>query len=101
MRFIFSLEMIFRSGDYFVWNNDGYRSPFIIWVGVLSGVFKQGISRCLLVMVSLGWGVVRDSLGTLMKAIVVLGASYIATSATRDMLIVFALEDINKLTLSK
>lgn len=95
------LEMIFRSGDYFYWNNDGYRSSFIIWVGVLSGVLKQGISRCLLVMVSLGWGVVRDSLGSLMKAIVVLGACFVATSATRDMLIVFALEDINKLTYSE
>ena len=45
------LEMIFRTGDYFVWNSDGYRSDFIIWIGILTGVLKIGISRCLLVMV--------------------------------------------------
>jgi Lung seven transmembrane receptor len=92
------LEMIFRSGDYFVWNADGYRSNFIIWIGVLTGVLKQGISRCLIVMVSLGWGVVRDSLGSTMRTIVVLGASYIGVSAVRDLMLVFAVEDMTTLS---
>jgi Lung seven transmembrane receptor len=92
------LEMIFRTGDYFVWNADGSRSGVIIWIGVLAGVLKQGISRCLIVMVSLGWGVVRDSLGSTMRAIVVLGAAYIGVSAVRDLMIVFAIEDMNKIS---
>jgi hypothetical protein len=92
------LEMVFRTGDYFVWNADGYRSQFIIWVGILTGVLKQGISRCLVVMVSLGWGVVRDDLGSTMRAIVILGAAYIVVSAVRDLMIVFALEDVNRLS---
>jgi Lung seven transmembrane receptor len=92
------LEMIFRTGDYFVWNQAGYRSNFIIWIGVLAGVLKQGISRCLIVMVSLGWGVVRDSLGSTMRAIVILGAAYIGISAVRDLMIVFAIEDIGTLS---
>ena len=87
------LEMIFRSLDYFIWNIKGYRSTFIIWIGVLTGVLKQGISRCLIVMVSLGWGVVRDTLGSTMRLIIVLGATYIAVSAARDLLIIFVIED--------
>lgn len=90
--------MIFRTGDYFVWNMDGYRSYFVIWIGVLAGVFKQGISRCLIVMVSLGWGVVRDSLGSTMRTIVFLGTLYIVTSSICEMMIVFAIEDTNTLT---
>jgi len=92
------LELIFRTGDYYVWNADGYRSDFIIWVGVLAGVVKQGISRCLIVMVSLGWGVVRDSLGSTMRVIVFIGAVYIGVSAVRDMMIVFAIEDMETLS---
>lgn len=92
------VEMIFRTADYFVWNADGYRSTFIIWIGVLAGVLKQGISRCLIVMVSLGWGVVRDSLGSAMRLIVVLGTAYICVSAVRDLMIVYAIEDMNKIS---
>lgn len=92
------LEMIFRSGDYFVWNTSGSRSSLIIWISVLTGVLKQGISRCLLVMVSLGWGVVRDSLGSTMRIVVLLGAVYVGVSSVSDLMIVFAVEDMNKLT---
>ena len=92
------LEMIFRTGDYYVWNADGYRSDFIIWVGILAGTIKQGISRCLIVMVSLGWGVVRDTLGSQMRVIIILGAAYIGVSAVRDLMIVFAIEDVNTLS---
>ena len=92
------LEMIFRTGDYYVWNADGYRSDFIIWVGVLTGSFKQGISRCLIVMVSLGWGVVRDSLGSTVRTIIILGATYVGVTAVRDLMIVFAIEDMETLS---
>jgi Lung seven transmembrane receptor len=95
------LEMIFRSLDYFIWNIHGYRSTFIIWIGVLTGVLKQGISRCLIVMVSLGWGVVRDTLGSTMRMIIVLGATYIAISAIRDLMIIFYLEDIGTISTSE
>jgi hypothetical protein len=90
--------MIFRTGDCSIWNADGYRSNFIIWVMVLAGVVKQAISRCLIVMVSLGWGVVRDTLGNTMSMIVVLGTIYVIASAVCDFLIVFAVEDTNRLS---
>jgi Lung seven transmembrane receptor len=94
-------EMISRSIDYFIWNIVGYRNAFVIYVSVLSGVLKQGISRCLIVMVSLGWGVVRDSLGSTMRIIIILGAIYIALSAVRDLMIIFAIEDMNTLSLNE
>lgn len=90
--------MIFRTGDCAIWNADGYRSNFIIWVMVLVGVVKQAISRCLIVMVSLGWGVVRDTLGSTMSMIVILGTIYVVSSAIRDFMIVFAIEDTNRLS---
>jgi Na+-transporting NADH:ubiquinone oxidoreductase subunit NqrB len=90
--------MIFRSGDCSIWNADGYRSNFIIWVMILAGVVKQAISRCLIVMVSLGWGVVRDSLGSTMSMIVILGTIYVIASAVCDFSIVFAVEDTNRLS---
>lgn len=92
------LEMIFRTGDFFVWNADGSRSSYIIWIGILAGVWKQGISRCLIVMVSLGWGVVRDSLGSMIRPIIVLGALYICCSAVFKLMVVFALEDMTTLS---
>lgn len=95
------LEMIFRTGDYFVWNSDGIRSSFIIWIGILAGVLKQGISRCLIVMVSLGWGVVRDSLGTIMRTIIIVGMVYIGTSSAIDLMLLLAVDNINKFSVSE
>lgn len=93
------LEMIFRSGDYYVWNGSGHRSSFIIWIGIMIGVLKQGMSRCLAVMVSMGWGVSRDSLSTAARAMSVgLAIAYIFISALSDCLIVFAVENMSTLS---
>jgi Lung seven transmembrane receptor len=83
------LELIFRSLYYVQWNAKGFRSTFIYGIGVLVSVLKQGISRCLIVMVSLGWGVVRDSRGSTMRIIVGLGTAYIIISAVRELMIIF------------
>ena len=96
-----ALEMLFRTGDHFVWNEDGYRMNLAVYVGILMGVLKRGISRCLIVMVSLGWGVVRDSLGTTMRTIIVLGATYIGVSAACDLMLVFAVEDMQTLSVEQ
>jgi Lung seven transmembrane receptor len=83
-------EMIFRSGDYFIWNTFGTRSTTFVWISFLVGAFKQGISRCLLVMVSMGWGVTRDTLGVMMSPIILFGAAYIGTEIVIDSMIAFA-----------
>lgn len=91
-------ELIFCTADYYDWNSDGVRHSGVTYLGILLGVFKHGISRCLIVMVSLGWGVVRDSLGPAMIKIVVLGIIYVGIAAARDLVIVFAVEDMQKLS---
>ena len=91
-------EMAFRTFDYMVWNNQGYRPMALVYLGILMGVLKRGIMRCLAVMVSLGWGVVRDSLGPAMRMVIVLGALYIGISATRDLMLIFFVEDFTELT---
>jgi hypothetical protein len=87
------LEMFFRTGDYMIWNEDGYRQDLTMYLGIFGGAVKRGISRCLVVMVSLGWGVVVDSLGSTMHTIVVLGAVYVGVSAAQSLMMVFAVEE--------
>ena len=55
-----------------------------MYTGVLIGVAKRAIIRCLAVTISLGWGVVRDTLPQMSK-IIVLGIIYALTSATCDI----------------
>lgn len=79
-------EVFFKAGDYWVWNEDGTRFWFAMYTGVLVGVLKRAISRCLVVMVALGWGVVRDDLNDHMRKIYILGGLYTATSLACDIL---------------
>ena len=92
------VETFFRTGDLFVWNEDGTRFWFAMYSGVLVGVLKRAISRCMLVMVSLGWGVNRDSLGSTMKKIVGLGILYAGVAVARDILTIIAVEDLQKVS---
>ena len=65
------------------------------------GVLKCGISRCLVVMVSLGWGVVRDSLGTTLPKIIALGIFYVGTSSVNEFMTVVAVEDMQTLSIEE
>lgn len=67
-------------------------------MGILLGVFKHGISWCLIVMVSLGWGVIRDTLGSALHRVIILGIVYIALAAARDFMIIFAVEDMKTMS---
>lgn len=93
-----TLELFFRSGDLFIWNEDGSRFWVAYYVGVIIGVLKRGISRCLLVMVALGWGVVRDELGSIMKKIRLFGGLYIAVSVVNDIMTEVAVAEIQKMS---
>ncbi len=66
--------------------------------GVIIGVLKRGISRCLIVMVSLGWGVIKDDLGPVMNKINFLGGFYIAVAIVRDIMTVVAYTEVQKLS---
>lgn len=71
---------------------------FSSFQGVIIGVLKRGVSRCLLVMVSLGWGVVRDELGSVMKKIRVLGGLYIGISLVADIMTEVAYSEIQRMS---
>lgn len=63
------------------------------------GVLKRGVSRCLGVMVAMGWGVVRDSLGSALVKIVFLGLLYSGLTLARDFFVVAA-EDVQTISMS-
>lgn len=87
------LEVFFKAGDLWVWNVDGDRFWFTLYTGVIVGVLKRAISRVLVVMLCLGWGVTCDTLGDKMKKVVTLGVAYAGTSAARDVMTVLAITE--------
>lgn len=87
------LEVFFKAGDLWVWNVDGERFWFSLYTGVVLGVCKRAISRCLVVMLCLGWGVTCDTLGDKMAKVVTLGVAYAGVSAARDVMTVLAITE--------
>lgn len=91
------VETFFKTGDYFVWNISGNRFWYAMYMGVVVGALKRGISRCLIVMVSNGWGVSRDTLSQMWK-IVGMGILYIVISGTSDIMTDVAIADYKTLS---
>lgn len=92
------IEMILKTIDYVIWNNIGHRSSSVIWTGIFFGVLKQGFTRCLIVMVSMGWGVIRNTLGTTMHTIVCLGGTFILVSMLVDGMVLVAYEQMSSIS---
>jgi hypothetical protein len=65
---------------YLTWNDYGNPSIFASTLAMVFGVTKRAASRVLVLMVSLGYGVVRPSLGDEMDKILYLGAAYFLLS---------------------
>jgi hypothetical protein len=57
------LENAVKFGDYLSWNAQGHRNAATLAAALVLGVTKRALSRALVVMVSLGYSVVRPSLG--------------------------------------
>lgn len=57
------LENAVKFGDYLSWNAEGHRNPATLAAALVLSVTKRALSRALVVMVSLGYSVVRPSLG--------------------------------------
>jgi len=85
------LEVLFRTGDLFVWNATGYRENLFMYSGVLMGVLKRSISRSVILMLCLGWGIVRVDLGSDMKKIILFFLIYAILSGISDSLFTVAL----------
>ncbi|XWS40310.1 hypothetical protein CRYUN_Cryun18bG0129600 [Craigia yunnanensis] len=79
------LEMVLWYFDYANFNNTGTR-PVIIttWV-VTIGAIRKTLSRLLILCVSMGYGVVRPTLGGLTSKVLLLGATYFLASELLDI----------------
>eukprot|EP00815_Leptocylindrus_aporus_P005813 CAMPEP_0116070328 /NCGR_PEP_ID=MMETSP0322-20121206/12952_1 /TAXON_ID=163516 /ORGANISM="Leptocylindrus danicus var. apora, Strain B651" /LENGTH=714 /DNA_ID=CAMNT_0003558131 /DNA_START=71 /DNA_END=2215 /DNA_ORIENTATION=- len=87
------IEVLFKAGDYWIWNEDGVRFTVAMYIGICFGVTKRAISRVLILMVCLGWGVVRDTLGGKMRKIYTFLFSYCVCAFLRDSFTAEALTD--------
>lgn len=82
------LGMVETAAQYFrfnSWNASGYHDATGAVFGLLMGAVKRAVSRVLVLMVSMGYGIVKPSLGTMLYKILFLGAAYFVFSFTLDI----------------
>ena len=71
--------------DYANWNATGYRPYVFTVVAVLLGSLRTTLSRTLVLMMSMGYGVVRPTLGGLNAKVVSLSVCYLFSTAVKDV----------------
>lgn len=79
------LEMILWYFDYVNFNNTGMRPVAITTWVVTIGAVKKTISRILILSMSMGYGVVRPTLGGLTTKVLLLGVTYLVASELLDV----------------
>jgi len=70
--------------DYVSFNTSGTRGLGPIIIGVFASTVKKTVSRLLVLVVSLGYGVVRPTLGNVAKRVLLLGVVYFIFSMILD-----------------
>ncbi|XP_004485515.1 uncharacterized protein [Cicer arietinum] len=73
-------EMILWYFEYSNFNNTGIRPVVVTTVVVTVGAIRKTISRLLILSVSMGYGVVRPTLGGLTSKVLLLGITYLLAS---------------------
>ena len=71
--------------DFVNFNATGFRPPFATLVAVLLGSARKAASRTLVLIVSMGYGVVRPTLGGLTRDVAATCAAYFVASAALDV----------------
>jgi hypothetical protein len=71
---------------YMDWNDYGVPTTAVTVIALLFGCLKRSLSRVLVMLVSLGYGVVRPSLGEEMHRVLYLGGSYFVLSFVYSLL---------------
>lgn len=74
------LETLSFFGYYWNWNQYGEPSLGFLTFALVLGVVKRMISRVLVLVIALGYGVVRPSLGDDLRKVIIIGASYFILS---------------------
>lgn len=78
-------EMLTWYIDYSDFNNSGFRPYATTVVAVLLGALRKTLSRMLLLVAAMGFGIVRPTLGDATWRVAALGASYFAVSCGLDV----------------
>ncbi|XP_039032400.1 transmembrane protein 87B-like isoform X3 [Hibiscus syriacus] len=79
------LEMAFWYFDYAEFNEGGIRPVGITLWAVTFGTIKRTISRNIILMVSMGYGVVRPTLGGLTSKVIMLGGTFFLASEVLEL----------------
>ncbi|OMO70612.1 Transmembrane receptor, eukaryota [Corchorus capsularis] len=79
------LEMALWYFDYAEFNESGIRPVGITMWAVTFGTIKRTIARIIILMVSMGYGVVRPTLGGLTSKVVMLGATFFLASEVLEL----------------
>jgi len=85
--FLGMLETSLKYLDFYSWNQCGLRNTGTMVAGVISSTFKRSISRILVLIVSMGYGVTKSTLGNTMPQILMLGGAYLILSSFQDIYI--------------
>lgn len=78
-------EMALWYFDYAEFNETGVRPTGITVWAVTFGTVKRTISRLIILMVSMGYGVVRPTLGGLTKKVMILGVTFFVASEVLEL----------------
>ncbi|KNA20374.1 hypothetical protein SOVF_053300 [Spinacia oleracea] len=78
-------EMTFWYYDYAEFNKSGIRPIGITVWAVTFGTIKRTVSRLLILMVSMGYGVVRPTLGGISSKVTMLGATFFLASEVLEL----------------
>lgn len=78
--FLGMLESALIFSHFLDWNDNGTISLSLLSSGLLFGVIKRSVSRCVVLMVAMGYGVVRPSIGEEMKRVLTLTFVYCVLS---------------------
>ncbi|KAL4289897.1 hypothetical protein GQ457_14G007180 [Hibiscus cannabinus] len=79
------LEMALWYFDYAEFNESGIRPVGITIWAVTFGTIKRTVSRIVILMVSMGYGVVRPTLGGLTSKVIMLGATFFLASEVLEL----------------
>lgn len=98
MTFVVSLGMIETCVwyyDYSNFNTTGFRPYFVTIFAVVVSAARKAVSRALVLVVSMGYGVVRPTLGGFAPKVLALAGAYFVASATLDVVAnVGAIDDL-------
>ncbi|CAM8949869.1 unnamed protein product [Rhodiola kirilowii] len=79
------LEMAFWYFEYAQFNNTGVRPIGITVWAVTFGAIKRAVARLIILMVAMGYGVVRPTLGGITPKVIMVGGSFFVASEVLDL----------------